>query len=306
MRFRTFGVFIVVFLACLMSVNTPSAQDFSKVQIRSDKVADSVYVLYASGGNVGVLTGENGVVLVDSSFPQLHEKVRAALAQFAAGNVRFVLNTNGHYDHALGNELFVKEGAVVVGHENARRRMTAEQVHAVLDAKTAPYPAMALPQVTFADAMALHANGEDIEAMHVIHAHSDSDAVYRFRRANVIHTGDVFFSEAYPYIDITNGGSITGTIAAADRVLRMADAMTKIIPGHGRVSDRQRLQAYRNMLVTIRDRMTAMIKEGRKLDAIVASKPTAQFDKDWTGGVGMSPDLFVTLVYRDLARGASD
>ena len=292
----------IISLACLGCAGVAGSQDFGKVQIQSARVTEGVYVLYGAGGNIGVSAGAGGVLLIDSQFSQLHEKVKAAIADVGGGSVRFILNTNGHYDHALGNDLFAKAGAVIVAHENARTRMLTEQVHEVIGAKTPPYPATALPEVTFADTLVLHVNGDDIQAIHVAHAHSDSDAFYRFLRANVIHTGDLFFSEGYPYIDIGNGGSVDGMIAAAGRILGLCDEKTKIIPGHGRLSDPKRLQDFRAMLETVRDRVAAMIRDGKTLEAVVASKPTGSFDKDWSGGVGVPASMFVTLVYRDLSR----
>ncbi len=287
---------------CWSDAYVAGSQDFEKVQIKSARAADRIYLLYGEGGNIGVLTGEDGFLLVDSQFGELHEKIKTAIAEFGHGPVRFDLNTNAHYDHVSGNELLRKEGAVIIAHENARKRMMSEQIHEVLDIKIPPFPTLALPEVTFVETLSLHFNGEDVQAVHVDNAHSDSDVFYCFRQENVIHTGDLFFPGGYPYIDIGNGGSINGSIAAADKILGIADEKTKLIPGHGPLSDRNRLQAYRTMLVTIRDRVLKTIKEGKKLAEVVAMKPTADLDKEWTVDVGMPADLFVTLVYKDLSR----
>lgn len=277
-----------------------AAQDFSKAQIRPEKVADGIYLLYGPGGNIGVLTGTDGVLLIDSKYGQLYEKIGAAIAGFGGGPVKFVLNTNGHSDHASGNEAFANAGAVIVAHAQARTRMMTTQLHDVIGQKTMPYPAAALPRVTFPGSLLLHFNGEEIEAIHVAPAHSDSDVLYRFRKSNVIHTGDLFFSDGYPYIDIGNGGTVGGMIAAAGTVLGMCDAQTKLIPGHGRLSDAKRLEAFRTMLTAVRARVAAMVKEGKSLEAVVGARPTAEFDKDWAQA--MPADSFVTLVYKDLTR----
>ena len=294
--------FVLTCLACFGLAGWTSSQDFSKIQIQSVRVTESVYLLYGAGGNIGVSAGADGILLVDSQFGELHEKIKASIAEFNPGSIRFVLNTNGHYDHASGNVLFRNDGAVIVAHENARKRMATEQIHDVIGSKTAVYSAAALPEVTFAESLVLHLNGEDIQAIHVVNAHSDSDALYWFHKANVIHTGDVFFSDGYPYIDIGNGGSVNGMIAAADKVIGMSDENTKIIPGHGRLSDRKRLQDYRAMLATVRDRVAKMIKEGKRLEDVIGLKPTAGLDKDWNVGLGMPADMFVTIVYKDLSR----
>ena len=285
---------------CLGIPGSSFAQDFDKVQIRSVKAADGIYMLTGSGGNIGVSAGENGVLLIDSQFGQLHDKIKAAIAGFHGGPVRFVLNTNWHYDHALGNEMFRKEGAVIIAQDNSGTRMKSDQLHDVINAKTPAYPPAAWPEITFASSLTLNFNGDVIDVIHIANAHSDADAVFRFRKAKVIHTGDLFFSGGYPYIDIGNGGSVNGMIAAADQLLKLIGEDYRVIPGHGPLSDRQRLQEYRAMLATVRDRIMRLIKEGKKLEEAVAAKPTSDLDKAWGGA--MSPDLFASLVYKDLAR----
>ena len=291
---------VIVLLAGLTLPATGHAQDWAKIEVKSQPVAGSVHMLTGGGGNIGVLVGSDGVLLVDSQFAELHDKIAAAVGAIGTGPVRFVLNTNWHYDHVRGNELFHKSGAVIVAHGNCQARMVREQFHEVLDVKIGPYAPAALPEITFTDSLVLHVNGEDVEALHIANAHSDADVLYVFRKANVIQTGDLFFSGGYPYIDIGNGGSVAGMIAAADRILAMAGADTKLIPGHGPLAGRQRLQEYRAMLVAVRDRVAALIKRGRPLDQAVAAKPTADLDAAWSGA--MSPEQFVKLVFMDLSR----
>jgi len=276
------------------------AQDISQIKVTIDKVADRVFMITGAGGNIGVLTGPDGIVLVDSQFGQIHDKVAAAVASVDKGPVRFVLNTNWHYDHALGNEAFHKAGAVIIAQENGAARMTRDQIHEVIDGKTEAYPAAARPEVTFSEALTLRLDGEEVEALHFSNAHSDTDALYHFKKANVVHTGDLLFSAGYPYIDIGNGGSINGMIAAADRILAMTNEATKFIPGHGPLADRVRLAAYRAMLAGIRDGVKKLIAEGKSEAEAVAAKPTAAFDQDWK--YGMSPAQFTMLVYRSLKR----
>ena len=276
------------------------SQDFDRVQISSVKAAEGVYMLTGSGGNIGVSAGESGILMIDSQFGQLHDKVKAAMAGIQTGPVRFLLNTNWHYDHALGNELFRKEGATIIAHENSDKRMRSDQVHDVINAKTPAYPSAALPEITFADSLSLHFNGDWIDAIHIPNAHSDADVLYRFRRAKVIHTGDLFFSAGYPYIDIGNGGSIDGMIAAAGRILKLIDDDYKVIPGHGPLSNRKRIQEFSSMLSAVRGRIAKLIKNGKGLEEIIASKPTADLDKSWNGA--LSPQMFVSLVFRDLSR----
>lgn len=282
-------------------VGISAPQDWDKVEVKAVPVAGSVHMIAGRGGNIGVLPGDGGVLLVDTEFPQLHDKIVSALSSLpGGGHVRYVLNTNWHYDHALGNELFRKDGAVIVAQVNCVARMGREQFHDVLNEKRGPYPPAGWPEITFTDAIALRFNGEDIQVLHIPNAHSDADAIFIFRNANVIHTGDVFFSAGYPYIDITNGGSIDGMIAATDRVLALAKSDTMFIPGHGPAANRARLEHYRAMLGTARDRVAKLAAEGKTLDQAIAAKPTADLDADWNKA--MPPDGFVALVYKSLPR----
>jgi glyoxylase-like metal-dependent hydrolase (beta-lactamase superfamily II) len=279
----------------------PPPQDWEGIQVKAMPVGGGIYMIAGPGGNVGVLPGDGGVLLVDSLFPQLHDKIVAALAPLAGGGrVRYILNTNWHYDHALGNELFRKDGAVIVGHVNCVARMSREQFHAVLNEKRGPYPMANWPEVTFTDSLALRFNGEDIQVLHIPDAHSDADAIFIFKKSNVIHTGDLFFSSGYPYIDITNGGSIDGMIVASDRLLALAKPDTVFIPGHGPAANRARLERYRAMLATVRDRVAKLAGEGKTLEETIAATPTADLDADWTKA--MPPEAFVALVYKSLPK----
>jgi glyoxylase-like metal-dependent hydrolase (beta-lactamase superfamily II) len=281
----------------------PVPQDWDKIQVKAVPVTGGIHMIVGPGGNIGILPGRDGVLLIDSAFPQLHDKIVAALAPLAGGGrVRFVLNTNWHYDHALGNELFRKDGAVVVGHVTCVERMGREQFHDVLNEKRGPFPPAGWPEVTFTDSLALRFNGEDIQVLHIPDAHSDADAIFIFKQANVIHTGDLFFSAGYPYIDITNGGSIDGMIAASDHVLALAKPDTMFIPGHGPAANRARLERYRAMMATVRDRVAKLAGEGKTLEETLAAKPTADLDAEWAKGMGMPPDRFVALVYKSLPR----
>jgi cyclase len=276
------------------------AQDFEKVQIETVKVGDNIYMLSGGGGNIGVSVGENGILLIDSQFSQLFEKIKAAITKINEGPVRFLINTNWHYDHTFGNEPFGKLGAVIIAHENTWKRMTAEQTFPELNFKQPPSPATALPVVVFTDSLTLHFNSDEIQVLHVEKAHSDADILIFFRRANVIHTGDLYFSGGYPFIDVSHGGSTAGMIAAADKILKMIDVDTKVIPGHGPLSNRQGVEEFRNMLVTVRDRIAKLMQDGKTLEAILASKPTADFDKP--GQPFISPEEFVKILYGDLSR----
>ena len=280
---------------------TVTQQNFDTVQIRTVKAGDGVYMLQGLGGNIGVSSGTDGVILVDDQYAPLTDKIKAALAAINPGPIRFVLNTHWHFDHTGGNENFGKAGIVIVAHENVRRRMSAEQFMTTFATAVKPSPAGALPVVTFSDAVTIYYNGDSISAMHVPPAHTDGDVIVWFRHANVVHMGDTFFNGRYPLVDLASGGAVDGLIGAADRVLAMVDANTKIIPGHGPLGDRVALQAYRTMLVTVRDRIRQGVAAGRTLEQVQAGKPTAEFDAVWGNG-RITPTMFVEVLYQDLSR----
>jgi glyoxylase-like metal-dependent hydrolase (beta-lactamase superfamily II) len=272
--------------------------DFDQIQIETVPVTESIHMLSGGGGNIGVLVGGDGMLLIDTMFSELDEKIQAAISTLDKGSVRFVLNTNWHYDHVSGNVTFAGDGATIIAHEKTRDRMATEQYHPFFDMRIPPYPPASLPSITISSSMTLHVNGEEIHAFHIESAHSDADLAFFFRNANVPHTGDLYFAKGYPFIDYNHGGSIDGMIAAADKLLDMIDDETKIIPGHGPLSSREELQEYKQMLVTVRDRIARQIEEGKSLEEITTSKPTSDFDAGRE--VGMAPDEFVRIVYDDL------
>jgi cyclase len=276
------------------------SQDFSKVQIRTTKVAENIYMLTGAGGNIGVSAGADGILLIDSQFAQLHDKIMAALAAIAPGPVRFLCNTNWHYDHVSGNEPFAKAGAVIIAQEIARHRMLTEQTHADLGITLPPYPAAALPAVTCSESLTIHFNGDEIQVVHIPGAHSDTDLLFHFKKANVIHSGDLVFSGFYPYIDVAHGGSINGVILAVEQILGMGDAATRLIPGHGPLLNRADLEPYRDMLVQVRNRVAALLNDGKNKEEILAAKPTADLDGRWQGSIPAA--MFITLVYESLVK----
>jgi cyclase len=291
---------VVAFLAASLAFPL-AAQNFDTVQIRTVRVGDGVYMLQGAGGNIGVSAGADGVVLVDDQYAPLTDKIKAAIAAVNPGPIRFLLNTHWHGDHTGGNENFGKGGVVVVAHENVRRRMSVEQFITSFAQAVPASPTGALPVVTFTDTVTFYYNGDSITAFHVAPAHTDGDVIVWFRHANAVHMGDTFFNGRYPLVDIASGGSIDGIIGAADRVLAMANADTKIIPGHGPLGDRAALQAYRAMLVAVRDRIKTAIAQGRTLEQVKAAKPTAEFDAAWGNG-RITPALFVEILYQNLSR----
>jgi len=293
---------IVLVLLVLHGVCAAAAgQDFEKIPVQTVKITENVSMLIGGGGNIGACVGPDGVLLIDNQFPQLAEKIKAAIAELGSGPVRFVFNTNWHYDHVSGNEWLAKDGAVIIAHENSRKNMMSEWGAPELDAefRVPPFPEIALPKITFKDSMTLFFNGQEIRAIHLPSAHSEGDLIFHFRRANVIQTGDIYFSNGFPFINISSGGTIDGMVAAVDKLLAMADAGTKLIPGHGPLSDRKGLVEYRDMLTAARERISRLIKEGKSLDEVLQADPVSDLYK---GKSGFPAEGFMRVVYLDLSK----
>jgi cyclase len=277
------------------------AQDAPKVEFTMTQVADSIYMLKGRGGNIGLSVGEDGVFMIDDQYAPLTEGIRAEIAKISDQPVRFLINTHWHGDHTGGNESLGGTGTVIVAHENVRKRMSSDQVRALFDSVVPASPDASLPIITFDSSVTFHLNGEDIRAMHVAHAHTDGDSIIHFPASNVIHAGDVTFIGQYPFIDVDTGGSINGIISAVDAILVLCDDNTKIIPGHGPLSTPADLRPYRAMLVIMRDRIAAMIAEGKSLEEVLAAKPSAEYDEVQGKGF-INPENFVKEIYMDLSR----
>src|SRR5688572_29598627 len=251
--------FIAAAAFALATTPALAQQDFSKVEIKATRITNTTYMLTGAGGNIGLSVGDDAVFIVDDQFAPLTPKIVAAIAQVTPKPIKFVLNTHWHFDHTGGNENLGKAGALILAHHNVRKRMSTEQLIDFLNMKTKPDPKDALPVVTFSADMSLHLNGEEIRAIHMPNAHNDGDSVVHYTGSDVIHMGDIYFNGFYPFIDAESGGSADGVVAACDRVLAIATEKTRIIPGHGPLSNTAELKAFRDMVATISGRVKALV-----------------------------------------------
>ena len=300
-RKKIFARLIVLVLFSVFFMPLAHGQDFSNVEIKTIKVADGIYMLMGRGGNIGVSAGEDGVFMIDDQFAPLTEKIKQAVASISNLPIRFLLNTHWHFDHTGGNENFGKGGSVIVAHQNVRKRLSTEQFMAAFNRKIPPKPKVGLPVITFTKDLTFHLNGDDLYVFHVKNAHTDGDSVIFFRKSNVLHAGDVLFAGMYPFIDVSSGGSINGIIEAVNQILPMINDATKVIPGHGRLSNKKTLLTYRDMLTTIRDRIERQVKAGDSLEKVLASAPTKDFDATWARGF-IKSEAFVKIVYGSLSK----
>lgn len=287
-------------VALLISAASVFAQNETP-DVTTQKLADNVYMLQGNGGNIGLLVGKDGPVMVDDQYAPMSDKIKAAVAKLTDQPVKFLINTHWHGDHTGGNENFGKAGAIIVAHDNVRKRMNTEQFMEAFGRTVEASPPIALPIVTFSDTTTLYWNDEEIRVIHVDPAHTDGDSIIYFTKANVLHTGDCFFNGMYPFIDPSSGGSIDGMIAASERILELVNDETKIIPGHGPAGSAEDVREFRNMLQTARDNIQKLIDVGKTKDETIAAKPTAELDAKWGNGY-FKPDMWVGIVYLGMKK----
>jgi cyclase len=278
----------------------PPPPDFSKVEIKTTDLGDNVYMLEGQGGNITVAVAKDGIIMVDSEFAPLHDKIKAAIAAVSNQPIKYLIDTHFHGDHTGGNEAFARDGAEVIAEANVKKRLAAGTTNGLTGVKTPPAPAGALPTRTYSGAFKIRLNGRVADLTHIANAHTDGDTYVWFKTANVLSTGDTFTNGRYPNIDFANGGNIKGMIAATDAFLKLIDTKTRIVPGHGPIADKAALIAYRTMLVTARDRMAALVRQGKSEDDVVAAKPFADLDAKWALSE-LAATNFVRVVYHSLA-----
>lgn len=268
---KLFVTFIFISLSTLITAQNRG------IKITTVKITDQIYMLKGQGGNIGLFIGDDAVYMIDDQFAPLTPKILAAIKEITPNKVDYLINTHWHGDHTGGNENMGKEGALIVAHDNVRKRMNSESTRGGRTVSASPK--IALPVITFSKDLSFHINGDDVLATHVHNAHTDGDALIYFANNNVLHTGDSYFQTGFPYIDLTSGGSIDGYIEGIKKMILITDDATKIIPGHGNVASKKDLKTYLKMLTTLRGRVTAEIKKGKTLKEVKANK---EITKEYT------------------------
>lgn len=277
--------FKVIFLSCgIFFASSGQAQrDFSDVEIVPHHVAGTFYYLEGAGGNIGLSIGDDGVVMIDDQFAPLTDKILDAIRGLNDGELRFVINTHVHPDHTGGNENLGKMGIVILARDEVRVRLSAFS------------PRDALPILTYSDSITIHLNEEEVHAFPVPPAHTDGDSFIHFRDSDVIHTGDVFRTTAFPVIDINNGGTLQGTLQALAILVGTAGPDTQIVPGHGVVSNRMDVMSFRDMVIEVADAVEAMLARGMTYEQVAAASPTSAYNDRYG-----DPDRFLRAVYTEL------
>ncbi len=293
----------ILFLGASLALASAAVaqQGLDTVQVRPQKVTEQVFLLKGAGGNIGLLKGPDGLLMIDDQFAPLSEKIKNSVASIDGSPIRFLVNTHIHGDHTGGNENFKKWGVTLVAHDLVRDRMTKESVNSRTNQTIPPRDKAAWPEITFGDRMNFHLNNEDIELYHFTNGHTDGDIFIRFVKANVYHTGDSFTRTSYPFIDAGSGGSFTGYLTNLEKFLAIVDDNAKIIPGHGELATKADVKAFYDMLVDIRNQVLAAFKKGKKVEDLPALDITAKYDGVWGKGFVKGKD-FVLIVGQALSK----
>jgi cyclase len=291
---------LTLFFVCALTSFVHAQQDFSKVEIKATQVAGNIWMLEGAGGNIGVSVGQDGLLIVDDQYAPLADKIKAALKKLGEGKLKFVINTHWHGDHTGSNAIFGVD-STIIAHSNVRKRLGQENINRA-GQKVPSAPKEALPLITFDETLSVHFNGEEIKAIHYPRGHTDGDGVIFFTRSNVVHMGDEFVTNRFPFIDFNSGGSVEGLVKNIGDVIGKLPADVKIIPGHGPLSTLDDLKRYHAMLTETVDLVRKQSQTGKSLDAIKASGLPEKY-KEWGSGFITTP-IWIETIHRSLAKSA--
>ena len=300
MSFFATGLLSLLTLTTII-VNDVKAQD-ENVIVNTTKLTDSIYMLTGSGGNIIVSVGKDGVFMVDDQFAPLTAKIKEAISKITDQPVKFVINTHWHSDHTGGNENFGELGAIIVSHDNVRKRLSTEQLIDFFQRTVPPLSEKGLPIVTFSDNMTIFQNDDEIKIIHIDNGHTDGDSIVYFTKNNVIHVGDVYNDNSYPFIDLSSGGNINGLISSLETISSIIDDKTKVVSGHSEVSNKSNVDDFTNMLKNVRENVSKMIEDGKSLEEIIASQPTSKYDQIYYDHTSRQPEDFVKFIYQSLTK----
>lgn len=298
LRFRRIALFgSIIALSAAGAAIAQQQPDWNAIQVTATPIRPGVAVLFGNGGNIGVSYGTDGTLIVDDQFAPLTQKIQGTIAGLGATPVKFLVNTHWHFDHAGGNANFGKAGALIVAQTRVRDRLAAGGI--VAGNTSAPAPAEALPVVTYDHGITFHLNGDTIDVLHTGGGHTDGDSVVYWRKANVLHTGDMMMNgQGFPFIDLSSGGNVQHLLVSLDQLIAMTNADTVIIPGHGPLARRADLIAWRGTIATAVERVKALKDAGRTLDQAKAAKPLAGLSSNPNGFV--ADDAFVESIWGSL------
>jgi len=290
-----YRILITLLLSAATFVLT-AQRDFSKVEITAEKIKDHLYMLQGSGGNIMISFGDDGVLMIDDQFAPLSEKIQAKITEIAGQDVKFLINTHWHGDHTGGNANFAKDGATIIAQHNVRKRLTVDQVRPF--GRTTPAAdTLAWPTLSFGEDLEIHMNGESVQLMHIHNAHTDGDSFVFFPISNVLHMGDCFFKDRFPYIDLEMGGSVQGAIEAIEAAMMIINEETVIIPGHGSLANKEDLRRYLAMITTTRDRVKNVSSDETKLEDLDVESLTEGYE-DWGGGF-INSEKWISTLFKD-------
>lgn len=297
------------FVGSLVSASAYGTLFRSRLLAQQSEIAvtplkDKLHLLMGAGGNIVILEGDDGLLLVDSGLPDTITNIMSAAGKIGKGKVTRLINTHWHTDHTGGNTQLGKNGAKILAHDNVKTRLSNKQYMAFFKRTVEPLAPEGLPAETFSDKGSLKFAGETLNYHHLPPAHTDGDTVIHFQNANVYHGGDLLFTRMYPFIDYSSGGSLEGMAGNAERILRDVDENTTIIPGHGAVTRKKDVKEYAEMLSSSLDIFTKNIQQGKTLEQLQAAKPFSAYDDKWGKGF-INPGAWIALNYAGMTRKAS-
>ena len=296
-------IFILLMLGTFITLLSLSNLDIayaSHLKINTTKLIDNMYVIHGSGGNVILSIGNDGVILIDDQYAPVTEKLKSVITNLTEKPIKFVINTHLHPDHVGGNEKLGEEGAIIVSHDNVRKRLSSDQLFEFINQTIPAMSVKGLPIITFSENMTFYQNDEEIKITHLDNGHTDGDSAVYFTNNNVIHVGDNFSDKSYPFMDLTSGGSVDGLISSLKKILLMINKDTKVVGGHSGISNQTKVKDYLDMLIDVRDIVNNMVKEGKSLNEIIQLKPTTKYDIIYYDHSFIKPKDFVTNIYMSL------